>query len=359
MKNAQLCFMNFGSVILGWYHKNKRDLPWRKTKDPYRIWLSEIILQQTRVDQGMAYYHRFVHQYPDINKLASAKEDDVLKLWQGLGYYSRARNLHHTAKEVAKKYGGKFPSEYEEVRSLKGIGEYTTAAILSFAFNKKFPVVDGNVFRLLSRFFGIDTPIDSSKAKKEFYQLAGDLMENHPPQDFNQAIMEFGSRQCKPQNPDCLACPLNNGCVALSEKRVDQLPVKNKKTSVRKRHFNYLVIHQNEKLLLHKRNGNDIWKNLYDFPLIESSKKINEKNLIASDEWRNIFGKSKITITSVSSEYKHLLSHQTIHARFYEVNVPIKQTFAEESNFKLVKKGDLQKYAVPKLIENFLKDGLK
>ncbi len=346
--------MNFGSEIIRWYHQNKRDLPWRHTKDPYAIWLSEIILQQTRIDQGMAYYHRFIQKYPNVKKLAAAKEDDVLKLWQGLGYYSRARNLHHTAKEIAEKYKGKFPEDEKDVLSLKGVGQYTAGAILSFAFNKKFPVVDGNVFRLLSRFFGIETPIDSSKAKKEFFELAEKLMENHSPSDFNQGIMEFGSRQCKPQQPDCLACPLNTNCFALTEKKVNQLPVKSKKTIVRNRYFHYLVINHNKKLLLNKRNGKDIWKNLYDFPLIETSKKVSDKQILSHKEWKKIFGSLDITITSVSAEQKHLLSHQTIHAKFYSVKLNSKKKYEVKNDYLSVAKEDLKKYAVPKLIENYL-----
>jgi A/G-specific adenine glycosylase len=350
--------MNFGSEIIRWYNQHKRDLPWRNIQDPYRIWLSEIILQQTRVDQGMAYYHRFIQEYPTVKRLANASEDQVLKQWQGLGYYSRARNLHHTAREIVKRHKGNFPKEYDEVRSLKGIGEYTAAAILSFAFNKKFPVVDGNVFRLLSRYFGIDTPVDTSKAKKEFYVLAGELMEQHAPAVFNQAIMEFGARQCKPQNPDCSVCPLNITCVARIQNRVSQLPVKNKKSEIKNRYFNYLVIHQNEKLFLNKRTGNDIWKNLHDFPLIETSKRLSEKKIIVSENWKTLLGKSKITLMSVSREYRHLLSHQTIHAKFYEVNVPSKKVLEGKNKFILVSKKELKKLAVPKLIENFLEEKL-
>ena len=346
--------MNFGSEIIRWYHINKRDLPWRHTKDPYAIWLSEIILQQTRIEQGLAYYYRFIKKYPDVKKLAAAKEDDVLKLWQGLGYYSRARNLHHTAKEIVKNYKGKFPEDEKQVLSLKGIGDYTAGAILSFAFNKKFPVVDGNVFRLLSRYFGIDTPIGSSNGKKEFFRLAATLMENHSPSDFNQGIMEFGSRQCKPQQPDCLSCPLNVNCVAFAQKKVCILPVKGKKTAVRNRYFNYLVIHHDKKLLLNRRNGKDIWKNLYDFPLIETSKKASEKKIISHKEWKKIFGNANVIITSVSNEQKHLLSHQTIHAKFYSVKLAAGKKFKLKNDFLSVAKEDLKKYAVPKLIENYL-----
>ncbi len=354
----QLWSMNFGLKIIQWYHIHKRDLPWRSTKDPYRIWLSEIMLQQTRVEQGLPYYKRFLKKYPDLKKLAKAKEDDVLKLWQGLGYYSRARNLHHTAKEVVKKHRGKFPEDYPILRSLKGIGEYTSAAILSFAFNKKFPVVDGNVFRLLSRYFGIETPIDSSKAKKEFYSLAEELMANHPPGDFNQAIMEFGASQCKPVSPDCNSCPLHFTCFAFAKNRVKQLPVKNQKSKIRNRYFNYLVISQHGKVALNKRTQNDIWKNLYDFPLIETTKKVTENKLMASDEWKKFFGKSKITISSVSREQKHLLSHQHIHAKFYEVQVSKGKNRISKDNLLLVSKNNLEKYAIPKLIENYLNRSL-
>jgi len=346
--------MNFGSAIIHWYRQNKRDLPWRHTKDPYRIWLSEIILQQTRVEQGMSYYHRFIQTYPRIKNLAAAREHDVLKLWQGLGYYSRARNLHHTAKEIVKKFKGKFPDDEKQLRSLKGIGEYTAGAILSFAFEKKFPVADGNVIRLLSRYFGIDTPVDSQKAKAEFFRLGAELMENHSPSEFNQGIMEFGSRQCRPKNPDCSACPLNGSCIAFAEKKVAMLPVKNKKSPVKNRYFNYLVIQQDQKLLMNKRTGNDIWRNLYDFPLIESSKKIHKNKITGNETWKKIFGSSGFTIESVSKSRKHLLSHQTIHARFYHVKLPSGKNLKNRSSYITVPVKNIPKYPVPKLVEKFL-----
>ena len=219
----------FSKSIIKWYEQHKRDLPWRNIKDPYRIWLSEIILQQTRVEQGLPYYEKFIKNFPSVKHLASAPADKVMKLWQGLGYYSRARNLHATAKEVVKTHKGKFPDEHADVIKLKGVGAYTAAAILSFAFEKPYAVVDGNVYRLLSRYFGIDTPIDSGQAKKEFYALAQSLIEGFPPAVFNQAIMEFGSVQCRPANPDCMQCVLHETCFAFRNKRVDQLPVKKQK----------------------------------------------------------------------------------------------------------------------------------
>jgi A/G-specific adenine glycosylase len=351
--------MDFGSEIIRWYNEHKRHLPWRDTRNPYYIWLSEIILQQTRVDQGLAYYQRFVKKYPSVKKLASASEDDVLKLWQGLGYYSRARNLHQTAKEIVIKYNSVFPSDYRQIRLFKGIGEYTAGAILSFAFNKKFPVVDGNVFRLLSRYFGISTPIDSTKGKKEFYKLAEELMEEHSPSLFNQAIMEFGACQCKPKNPDCSVCPLNLNCIAFTKKKINRFPVKSKKMKTRSRYFNYLVISGDDKLMLKKRNENDIWKNLYDFPSIETSKRYSEKKIMGSEEWKTLFGKIKITQVSVSREYRHLLSHQTIHAKFYEVSLSSQKMMAKRNKFILVSKKELKKIAVPKLIENYLEKKIK
>jgi len=229
--------LNFPKTILSWYKKNKRDLPWRNTRDPYFIWLSEVILQQTRVEQGLSYYLRFVMAFPTVKKLASAKEEQVLKLWQGLGYYSRARNLHHAAKEIVKKHRGKFPDTYADIRALKGVGEYTAAAISSFAYNLPYATVDGNVFRLLSRYLGIKTPINTPKAKKEFTEAAQELMGNSSPHDFNQAMMEFGSRQCRPVNPDCENCPLNSSCVAFDKNLVKMLPVKNKSLKARPRYF--------------------------------------------------------------------------------------------------------------------------
>ena len=337
-----------------WYHRHKRDLPWRATKDPYAIWLSEIILQQTRVDQGIGYYRRFLKKYPTIKKLAKATEDDVLKLWQGLGYYSRARNMHQTSKEVLKKYNGKFPQEKGLLCELKGIGDYTAAAILSFAFNMKFPVVDGNVFRLLSRYFGIETPIGSTKAKKEFSELAETLMENHLPSDFNQAIMEFGSLQCKPMNPDCISCPLNAGCYAYEKNQVRSLPVKKQKQKAKSRYFHYLVINREGKIAVNKRSENDIWKNLYDFPLIEISKKMTSKKIMTTKPWKEFFGKTPATISSASAWHRHLLSHQTIHAVFYKVDLPTKKPMALKDKLKFVSNKEIRKYAVPKLIENYL-----
>ena len=347
---------SFGRKIINWYQKHKRELPWRDTKDPYHIWLSEIILQQTRVDQGMAYYLRFVETYPTVKSLAAAGQDNILKLWQGLGYYSRARNLHHAAQEVVKKYNGAFPSSYNDIRSLKGIGDYTAAAISSFAFDLPYAVVDGNVYRLLSRYFGIETPIDSTSGKKQFAELAQKLLNGHAPAVFNQAIMEFGAIQCKPVSPECTSCPLADSCLAFDKKRVSELPVKQKKTAIRKRYFHYLVIHHNKYIYLRQRTGKDIWQGLHDFPLIERSKHLSPEQLIASAEWKEIFGTQKTTLVKSHAEIKHILSHQHIHARFYEMKAGKNFRVPKDSAWKKATSKTLHKYAIPRLIEQYFEN---
>lgn len=348
--------MTFGRAIITWYQKNKRDLPWRQTRDPYRIWLSEIILQQTRVEQGLNYYLRFVEKYPDVMALAEAKQDEVLKLWQGLGYYSRARNLHSAAQEIAETFKGDFPKAYHELLQLKGIGEYTAAAISSFSFAEKQPVVDGNVFRLLSRYLGIRTPIDSGKAKKQFREIAFELMGTHPPHDFNQAIMEFGSRQCKPVNPDCNNCPLQSTCFAFEHKQISSFPVKQKKTTVKKRYFHYLVIKAGRSFYLQKRTGKDIWIHLYDFPVFEFTKKTSTQQFLNSGEWKRWVKKYPVLIEKISPEKKHLLSHQTIFARFLELRPKHPKTFKPFKDWKKVSPSTLKKYAVPRLADRYLKE---
>ena len=345
---------HFSDKIIAWYNINKRDLPWRNTKDAYLIWLSEIILQQTRVDQGTAYYLKFASNFPTVKHLAKADNDKVMKLWQGLGYYSRARNLHTTAQIITDKFKGKFPDKYEDILSLKGIGDYTAAAIASFAFNKPHAVVDGNVYRVLSRVFGIETPIDSSKGKKEFYQLANELIDKKNPALFNQAIMELGAIQCKPANPDCSVCPLNSMCFAFAKKRIADFPVKEKKTKVRNRYFYYIVLNYKGKTAINKRGAKDIWTNLYDFPLIETGKEYSEEQFLKSLEWKKFIGKTAYTITSVSPVQKHILSHQKIYARFIEINC--KTTFGKliPETAIIISKKDIHKYAVPRLIESYL-----
>ena len=341
--------MNFSQTIIRWYNKNKRDLPWRHTKDPYKIWLSEIILQQTRVQQGLPYYKTFVKKFPAIHHLAKAKEDVVMKTWQGLGYYSRARNLHHTAKFISEKLKGKFPKEYDKIKKLKGVGEYTAGAIASFAFNKPHPVVDGNVFRVLSRYFGIKTPIDSTEGKKEFTRKAEFLLDKKNPGLFNQAIMEFGALQCVPQNPDCGKCPLKKNCKAYSKNLADILPIKSKKGKIRTRYFNYFIIRKNGKVLINKRTANDIWKNLYDFPMIETNKEVSSSRI------KKMLGINPKSLIFNPKSLKHTLSHQIIFARFWEVEpseiISSSLNIQQKPNIYYVVENQLNKLAFPRLIE--------
>ena len=270
--------MTFSNILIKWYLQNKRDMPWRNTTNPYYIWLSEIILQQTRVEQGTAYYLKFVEIFPTVYDLASAKESEVLKLWQGLGYYSRARNLHFTGNYIVNELNGQFPSTYNEILKLKGVGDYTASAIASFCFDEPTAVVDGNVYRVLSRFFDIETPINSTKGIKYFKELAQELIDVDNAATHNQSIMEFGARMCKPQNPDCEICPLNDKCLALQQNKIKSLPVKDKKIKLKKRFFNYLVlVSSDEKTILNLREGKGIWQGLYEFPLVESEKTIDKE----------------------------------------------------------------------------------
>lgn len=305
--------MDFAAELLSWYRKNKRDLPWRNTRNPYKIWLSEVILQQTRVEQGMSYYHSFTERYPTVEKLAKAPETDVLKTWEGLGYYSRARNLHAAAKYIANELGGKFPETYAEILKLKGVGDYTASAISSICFDEVEPVVDGNVFRFLSRYFGIATPIDSTKGKKEFRELAAELITSKDPGTFNQAMMEFGARQCVPRNPDCSVCVFRLSCHAVKNKKVDQLPVKEKKTKVTDRWLNYLVVEHKGKFAVRERTEKGIWQGLYEFPLAETEKKIGSQKLLSGKFWEEKTGLKKITAEHTSVELIHKLSHQNLH----------------------------------------------
>jgi len=348
--------MDFSTILIKWYNINKRDLPFRRTRDPYKIWLSEIILQQTRVSQGLPYYEKFVELFPTIHHLAKAKEDVVMKAWQGLGYYSRARNLHSTAQHISKVLKGKFPETFEGIKQLKGIGDYTAGAIASLAFNKPYVVVDGNVFRVLSRYFGIRTPIDSQKGKSEYKEKAETLLDRDRPGDFNQAVMEFGALQCVPVNPDCTICPLKNSCVAYSNDIINVLPVKSKKVKTRIRYFNYLVFRIKGKVLLKKRIEKDIWKNLYDFPLIETEQGINQ--LLPYVKKNTSIKLIRNTETSVSKVYKHVLSHQVIYARFWKLNSFEDKNYISKNKIIYVDEKQLDKYAFPRLIEQYLQEKL-
>ncbi len=311
--------MDFANLLTKWYLQHKRDLPWRNTRNPYFIWLSEIMLQQTRVAQGLPYFLSFTHAFPTVFDLASADEEQVLKLWQGLGYYSRARNLHKTAQHVASELGGIFPENYKNLIKLKGIGDYTAAAIASFSYGEAVPVVDGNVFRVLSRFFDIETDIANASAKKEFADLAYELMPKDNPALFNQAIMEFGALQCVPKNPDCSICPLNSGCLALQKGKVNQLPVKSKKAKAKNRFFNYLIVSdENENTIIQKRTDKGIWHNLYEFPLIETPHEVDfeyiSSEIALSNDVIDVFEMNEKTVI-------HKLTHQHLYIKFWKVNV--------------------------------------
>ena len=343
--------MIFSNSLIHWYLNSKRDLPWRNTKNPYYIWLSEIMLQQTRVAQGLPYYLDFISTFPTVFDLANASEEKVLKHWQGLGYYSRARNLHFTAQFVASELKGEFPDNYKELIKLKGIGEYTAAAIASFSFNEAVPVVDGNVFRVLSRYFDIETDISLATAKKEFSNLAMELMPKNDPATFNQAIMEFGALQCVPKNPNCQNCIFNSSCAALQKKKVQNLPVKLKKIKISYRFFNYLVFEDDIKnTLIQKRDQKGIWQNLYEFPLIETE---NELDLDAVSELIINKYKTEFEIVGVSNWNSkgqiHKLSHQHLNINFWKVKV--KGEIPSAINGTSIKK-----FPFPKVIFNFIEE---
>ncbi|MDX9882962.1 MAG: A/G-specific adenine glycosylase [Prolixibacteraceae bacterium] len=344
---------DFNTEIYTWYAANRRDLPWRETGDPYKIWLSEIILQQTRVAQGLTYYLRFVEKFPTVSDLATAPEDEVLKLWQGLGYYSRARNLHAAAKYIDKELNGIFPSAYESIHALKGVGEYTAAAIASFAFHLPHAVVDGNVFRLLARYFGISEPIDTGAGKKLFRKLAGELVPPGNPALHNQAMMEFGALQCVPVKPACLLCPLQTGCFAHSNKLVGYFPVRNRKSVARNRYFNYFVIFSGSSVFLKRRKEKDIWKNLFEFPLVETKNEISAKEIIGGKEVSSLLsGFLEMKLERVTDWKKHLLSHQKIIYRFFILQVEKEKKIS--SGLIKVEKKDIFNFAVPKLVESFI-----
>lgn len=343
--------MVFSKVLIEWYLKNKRELPWRKTSDPYHIWLSEIMLQQTRIEQGLPYYQQFTSAFPTVFDLANAAQEKVLKLWQGLGYYSRARNLHETAKHVAGDLNGFFPKSYSELRKLKGVGDYTAAAIASICYNEPVAVVDGNVYRVLARFFDIETPINSTAGIKEFKALASELLDEKDPSSFNQALMEFGALQCKPRNPLCESCPLSSGCLALQKSKIYELPVKLKKAKVKKRYFNYLVIYSEEnKTLLRQRTGKGIWKGLYEFPLIETETPISEGSFPSQKEIKEILGEQEISVELHNKNpVVHKLSHQHIYTHFWWIK-------AEKIGEEGIPVINVKDYPVPVLIANFLEE---
>ncbi|NDI99481.1 A/G-specific adenine glycosylase [Flavobacterium sp. LaA7.5] len=340
--------MEFSKLLIQWYLQNKRDLPWRKNARPYPVWLSEIMLQQTRVAQGMPYFFKFMEAFPTIVHLANAPEEQVLKLWQGLGYYSRARNLHATAKYIAYELDGKFPDSYKELVKLKGVGDYTAAAIASICYGEPVPVVDGNVYRVLSRYFGIETDISSSSAKAEFRAIAAQHLPKDKASEFNQAMMEFGALQCVPKSPDCTRCVFASGCVAHNTGKVTYLPVKLKKTKVTNRYFNYIVVNDLQGgSIINKRLGKGIWHNLYEFPLIETETAVPEEEMsMIINDYKDL-GFAPQNITLLQDTVIHKLSHQHLHIRFWEAAT---NTIVE----KAIERDSIKQYPFPIVVHNFI-----
>ena len=352
--------MIFRERLVDWYQKNKRELPWRNTKDPYLIWLSEIILQQTRVNQGLDYYLKFAERFPNVKSLAYAIQDEVFKLWQGLGYYNRAENMLSTAKIIVEEYESQFPHDPDLLLKLPGIGPYTSAAIASIAFDIPVPVIDGNVYRVLARIFGIDTPVNTAKGTKVFYKHAKKLIDKDSPGIYNQAIMEFGALHCTPTNPDCNTCIFRTECMAYSKGLVKKLPVKKLMAKLRSRFFYYFLIEIDLKgdryVYIKKRVNSDIWKNLYDFVLFESEQSLIVNDDLISNKLQEEFGLKGVNVTKVSKEYSHRLTHQLIHAIFIKINVNKKIDYSNEKSLILVNQNSLIDYPVPSLIERYLND---
>ncbi len=339
--------------------EHPRNLPWKKTKDPYTIWLSEIILQQTRMEQGTPYFLKFIAAYPTVQDLAQAPEDEVMRLWEGLGYYSRAKNMHFTAKYIANELDGVFPNTYKSIQQLKGVGPYTAAAIASFAFALPHAVIDGNVYRVLSRYFGIETPIDTTKGKKEFSQLANKLLPPQQAATFNQAIMDFGATQCKPAQPKCVNCPMRSDCSAYQTKKISFLPKKSKKIQRKERFFSYIVINSTDVVFLHKRIKKDIWQNLYEFPMIEHTKLLSGYELEKHPFFQQFLIGRHFKIVQTSKTYKQLLTHQKINALFFDVQLKgqyLNEIKDEQEQLVTVPKEDINQYAFPKIINNYLAD---
>lgn len=341
--------MHFQQELISWYSLNKRDLPWRNTKNPYLIWLSEIILQQTRVAQGLPYYERFVEQFPTLSDLAKASETDVLKLWEGLGYYSRGRNLHATAKFIFDNLNGVFPSDYDSLIRLKGIGAYTAAAVSSFSINERQAVVDGNVYRVLSRYFGVFDPIDSTSGKKIFSKLANELISEVDPGLFNQSIMEFGALVCKPKNPECMNCPVKLGCFAMVNDKIAELPQKSKKLIKKERFLNYFLVQNDDKVLVKQRESGDIWQGLFDFPLIE----FDTKSIDFTSLTPHVFDDNKIENFKFIKSYKHVLTHQLLNVQFFKAP-NINSTFIAENKLIWVSLEELVNLPKPRVVQQFI-----
>lgn len=351
----------FSEKIIRWFEENGRSLPWRGIRDPYRIWLSEIILQQTRIEQGRSYYERFVESYPTVIDLANASEEQVLKLWQGLGYYSRARNLHAAARHIAQNLNGEFPTTYEDVLALKGVGRYTAAAIVSFAYRQPYPVIDGNVYRVIARIFGITTPIATDAAYREFEQRLMQLIDKQRPDVFNQAMMDFGAIYCKPVGCDCQNCIFSSECVAWNTGRVSVLPVRPAAVKVRNRYFYYLDIRWQQgdqwNTFFHQRHGRDIWQGLYEYPLIEVDAPLTPEQVeIRIAEWLSLSCGSSASKVYVSASMTHKLTHQTIEAVFVRVELLSVPQFCPDKE-RIVPCEALKSFPVPRLIDNYFQRG--
>ncbi len=340
-----------------WFSKNQRPLPWKGQKDPYLIWLSEIILQQTRVEQGLPYYNKFITAYPTVHDLAAAPDDEVMKMWEGLGYYSRARNLLATARFISKELKGVFPRTYKEVRALKGVGDYTAAAIVSFAYSLPHAVLDGNVYRVLSRYFGIHTPIDTTGGKKEFTELASRVLDKKIPEQHNQAIMDFGATHCKPKKPLCNSCLLKSSCHAFQQGEVNLLPIKSKKMKRKTRHFIYFCVKDPHHIYIRRREGKDIWKHLYEYPMLEVAEgtEISQNILQNSELWQQLFEGQTPVLENISPPYKQTLSHQTIIAKFVNVFIS-RELEAKKWGLLKIEPKKMENFAFPKIISCFLND---
>jgi len=346
--------MSFARELIAWYQENGRDLPWRATQDPYIIWLSEVILQQTRVEQGMPYFYRFVESYPTVSHFAEAPEDDILRLWQGLGYYSRARNMHKAAKLVLSEFKGVFPVAYADLIRLPGVGEYTAAAIASFSSNEAKAVVDGNVYRVLARYFGIDEAINGTAGKKIFASLAEELLDKERPGLYNQAIMDFGALQCKPKSPFCGTCVFQVDCQAYREGKVEELPVKHKAKASRNRYFHYFIVQKDEQVLMSQRGAGDVWTGLYEFPMLETAESMTVDQLFEQELFKVFFEETAV-LEPIGAITKQVLSHQNIYARFYRLDDAEKvRNKKSEWNYFLLEK--LDSLAKHKLIFSFLEE---
>ncbi|MCL2131208.1 MAG: A/G-specific adenine glycosylase [Lentimicrobiaceae bacterium] len=343
----------FSQTLFGWYRQNKRELPWRDEQDPYKIWVSEIILQQTRIAQGWDYYLRFVERFPSVSHLATASEDEVLKYWQGLGYYSRARNLHAGAKYIMETHKGVFPDNQADILKIKGVGDYTAAAISSFAFQLPFPAIDGNVFRVLTRIFGIATPIDTAAGKKEITKLATQLIDSERPGTFNQALMDFGALQCTPALPKCEDCCFAFSCVAKKQNLTASLPVKSLKISIKTRYFYYLRILEKEKTYICKRSAKDIWQGLYEFPLIESGENLSQEEVLSHSYTVGLLKNCQWTIEQISPVHKHQLTHQTIIGQCFTIKIRKGSPLVEDNIFSIAEK-DFPLYPVSRLMERLI-----